>query len=180
MRTIFLMSSLLLGLSISAQNVDFVDANFYIDESAMVRAVNAQAANLTDLTFHIVSPNMPGAPYPAVASQTMFLQYTSVKTAAPDDQRQITVDVVGGDFPAGVSMSLNAQSAGTGSIGSGNEVELNNNTTSGTLVSAIGSAYSGTAAGQGIPITYALNFATEALDASTAGMVSLQFTLSNN
>lgn len=179
MRTIFLTSGLLLGLSLSAQNVDFVDANFYIDESAMVRAVNAQAANLTDLTFHIVSPNMPGAPYPAVASQTMFLQYTSVKTAAPDDQRQITVDVVGGDFPAGVSMSLNAQSAGTGSIGSGNEVELNNNTTSGTLVSAIGSAYSGTAAGQGIPITYALNFATEALDASTAGMVSLQFTLSN-
>ena len=180
MRTIFLTSSLLLGLSLSAQNVDFVDANFYIDESAMVRAVNAQAANLTDLTFHIVSPNMHGAPYPAVTSQTMFLQYTSVKTAAPDDQRQITVDVVGGDFPAGVSMSLNAQSAGTGSIGSGNEVDLNNNTTSGTLVSAIGSAYSGTGAGQGIPITYALNFATEALDASTAGMVSLQFTLSNN
>lgn len=180
MRTIFLTSSLLLGLSLSAQNVDFVDANIYIDESAMVRAVNAQAANLTDLTFNIVSPNMPGAPYPAVASQTMFLQYTSVKTAAPDDQRQITVDVVGGDFPAGVSLALTAQSAGTGSIGSGNEVELNNNTTSGTLVSAIGSAYSGTAAGQGIPITYALNFTTEALDASTAGMVSLQFTLSNN
>lgn len=180
MRTIFLTSSLLLGLSLSAQNVDFVDANFYIDESAMVRAVNAQAANLTDLTFHIVSPNMPGAPYPAVASQTMFLQYTSVKTAAPDDQRQITVDVVGGDFPAGVSLALTAQSAGTGSIGSGNEVELNNNSLSGTLVSAIGSAYSGTAAGQGIPVTYALNFTTEALDASTAGMVSLQFTLSNN
>jgi hypothetical protein len=180
MRTIFLTSSLLLGLSLSAQNVDFVDANIYIDESAMVRAVNAQAANLTDLTFNIVSPNMPGAPYPAVASQTMFLQYTSVKTAAPDDQRQISVDVVGGDFPAGVSLALTAQSAGTGSIGSGNEVELNNNTTSGTLVSAIGSAYSGTAAGQGIPITYALNFTTEALDASTAGMVSLQFTLSNN
>lgn len=180
MRTIFLTSSLLLGLSVSAQNVDFVDANFYIDESAMVRAVNAQAASLTDLTFHIVSPNMPGAPYPAVASQTMFLQYTSVKTAAPDDQRQITVDVVGGDFPAGVTMSLTAQDAGTGSIGSGNEVELSNTSLSGTLVSAIGSAYSGTAAGQGIPVTYALNFTTEALDASTAGMVSLQFTLSNN
>ena len=180
MRTILLTSGLLLGLSVSAQNIDFVDANFYIDESAMVRAVNAQASNLTDLTFHIVSPNTPGAPYPAVASQTMFLQYTSVKTAAPDDQRQITVDVVGGDFPSGVSLALTAQSAGTGSIGSGNEVELNNNTTSGTLVSAIGSAYSGTAAGQGIPITYALNFTTEALDASTAGMVSLQFTLSNN
>ncbi len=180
MRTIFLTSSLLLGLSLSAQNVDFVDANIYIDESAMVRAVNAQAANLTDLTFHIVSPNTPGAAYPAVPSQTMFLQYTSVKTAAPDDQRQITVDVVGGDFPAGVSLALTAQSAGTGSIGSGNEVELNNNTTSGTLVSAIGSAYSGTAAGQGIPVTYALNFTTEALDASTAGMISLQFTLSNN
>ena len=180
MRTIFLTSSLLLGLSLSAQNVDFVDANIYIDESAMVRAVNAQAADLTDLTFNIVSPNMPGAPYPAVASQTMFLQYTSVKTAAPDDQRQISVDVVGGDFPSGVSLALTAQSAGTGSIGSGTEVELNNNSLSGTLVSAIGSAYSGTAAGQGIPITYALNFATEALDASTAGMVSLQFTLSNN
>ncbi|MDP4578497.1 MAG: hypothetical protein NWS34_01650 [Schleiferiaceae bacterium] len=180
MRTIFLMSSLLLGLSLSAQNVDFVDVNFYIDESAMVRAVNAQASNLTDLTFHIVSPNTPGAAYPAVPSQTMFLQYTSVKTAAPDDQRQITVDVVGGDFPSGVSLALTAQSAGTGSIGSGNEVELNNSNLTGKLVSTIGSAYSGTGAGQGIPITYALNFATEALDASTAGMVSLQFTLSNN
>ncbi len=174
------MSSLLLGLSLSAQNVDFVDVNFYIDESAMVRAVNAQASNLTDLTFHIVSPNTPGAAYPAVPSQTMFLQYTSVKTAAPDDQRQITVDVVGGDFPSGVSLALTAQSAGTGSIGSGNEVELNNSNLTGKLVSTIGSAYSGTGAGQGIPITYALNFATEALDASTAGMVSLQFTLSNN
>ena len=174
------MSSLLLGLSLSAQNVDFVDVNFYIDESAMVRAVNAQASNLTDLTFHIVSPNTPGAAYPAVPSQTMFLQYTSVKTAAPDDQRQITVDVVGGDFPSGVSLALTAQSAGTGSIGSGNEVELNNINLTGKLVSTIGSAYSGTGAGQGIPITYALNFATEALDASTAGMVSLQFTLSNN
>ncbi|NQW41167.1 MAG: hypothetical protein HQ466_04280 [Cryomorphaceae bacterium] len=180
MRTIFLTSSLLLGLSVSAQNIDFVDANFYIDESAMVRAVNAQAANLTDLTFNIVSPNTPGAAYPAVASQTMFLQYTSVKTAAPDDQRQITVDVVGGDFPAGVSLALTAQSAGTGSIGSGNEVELNSGTQSGILINSLGSAYSGTAAGQGIPVTYALNFTTEALDASTAGMISLQFTLSNN
>jgi hypothetical protein len=179
MRTILLTSGLLLGLSVSAQNMDFVDANFYIDESAMVRAVNAQVANLTDLTFHIVSPNTPGAAYPAVPSQTMFLQYTSVKTAAPDDQRQISVDVVGGDFPAGVSLSLTAQSAGTGSIGSGNEVELNSGTQSGILVSSLGSAYSGTAAGQGIPVTYALNFTTEALDASTAGMISLQFTLSN-
>jgi hypothetical protein len=180
MRTILLTSSLLMGLSVSAQNIDFVDANFYIDESAMVRAVNAQAANLTDLTFHIVSPNMPGAAYPAVASQTMFLQYTSVKTAAPDDQRIITVDVVGGDFPAGVSLALTAQSAGTGSIGYGNEVELSSGTQSGILVSGLGSAYSGTGAGQGIPVTYALNFTTEALDASTAGMISLQFTLSNN
>jgi hypothetical protein len=59
-------------------------------------------------------------------------------------------------------------------------VELNSGTQSGILVSSLGSAYSGTAAGQGIPVTYALNFTTEALDASTAGMISLQFTLSNN
>jgi hypothetical protein len=46
-------------------------------------------------------------------------------------------------------------------------------------VSGLGSAYSGTAAGQGIPVAYVLNYATENLDASTAGMVSLQFTISN-
>ena len=40
-------------------------------------------------------------------------------------------------------------------------------------------AYSGTSAGQGIPVTYVLNYATENLDASTAGVVSLQFTISN-
>jgi hypothetical protein len=109
----------------------------------------------------------------------MYLQYTSVKSAAPDDQRALSVDVVGGDFPAGVSLSLAANPAGTGSKGVGHEVVLSNSQQSGVLVTGIGSAYSGTGAGQGIPILHTVNFATENLDASTAGVVSLQYTISN-
>lgn len=179
MRTLLVASSVLAVFSASAQNSDYIDAIINVDEAAMIRAVNAQGASLTDLTFNIAAPSVVGAPFDQVASQTMYLQYTSVKGAAPDDQRQLTVDVVGGDFPAGVSLSLAASAAGTGSTGSGHEITLDNSQTSGILLSGLGSAYSGTSSGQGIPVTYVLNYATENLDASTAGMVSLQFTISN-
>jgi len=179
MRTLFFASSLLVALSASAQSADYVDALFLIEESSMIRAVNAQSSNLTDLTFYLMSPNVPGAAYPAVPNQTMYLQYTSVKTAAPDDQRQISVDIIGGSLPDGVSLTLTAAGAGIGDFGSGHELELNSATTSGVLVDGIGSAYSGISSGQGIPVTCAVNFATQDLDASTAGVVSLQFTMSN-
>ncbi|MFM6998628.1 MAG: hypothetical protein ACKOX0_05300 [Bacteroidota bacterium] len=179
MRTLFFASSLLVALSASAQSADYVDAIINVDEAAMIRAVNAQGLSLTDLTFNIAAPGVVGAPFAQVPSQTMYLQYTSVKGAAPDDQRQISVDVIGGDFPAGVSLSLAANPAGTGSTGLGQEVTLTNSLTSAVLLSGLGSAYSGTSAGQGIPVTYVLNYATENLDASTAGVVSLQFTISN-
>lgn len=180
MRTLLLASSVLVTFSATAQNADFVDAMFYIDESAMIRAVDAQGNNLTDLTFHIVSPNIPGQAYLAVPNQTMFLQYTSVKTAAPDDSRNISVEVIGGDFPQGVSATLLATPSGIGTKGNGGEIELSQNVTSGTLIQGIGSAYSGTGPGMGIPVIFSIDFATENLDASTAGSVSLQFTVSNN
>lgn len=180
MRTFFVFGSLALAFAATAQNSDFVDANINVDEAAMVRAVTAQGSNLTDLNFHIAAPNQAGLPFPSIPSQTMFLQYTSVKGAAPDDQRKLSVDVVGGDFPAGVTLSLAANAAGTGTTGSGHEVVLDNNQQTGILLTGIGSAYSGTGAGQGIPIVYVLNYATENLDAATSGMVALQFTLSNN
>jgi hypothetical protein len=171
--------SLLAACAASGQTADFVDAIFEVDEAAMIRAVNAQGGNLTDMRFQITAPGQAGAAFPGVASQVMYLQYTSVKSAAPDDQRALSVDVVGGDFPAGVSLSLAANPAGTGSTGSGHEVVLSNSQQSGVLVTGIGSAYSGTGAGQGIPILHMVNFATENLDAATAGVVSLQYTLSN-
>ncbi|MFM6998453.1 MAG: hypothetical protein ACKOX0_04405 [Bacteroidota bacterium] len=179
MRLLLVSGTLCAALSASAQSSDFVDALFLIEESSMIRAVNAQSANLTDLTFYLMAPNVPGAAYPAVPNQTMYLQYTSVKTAAPDDQRQISVDIVGGTLPDGVSLTLTATGAGIGDFGSGHELELTSATTSGVLVDGIGSAYSGISSGQGIPVTYAVNFATQDLDASTAGVVSLQFTMSN-
>ena len=180
MRTLFLAGSALVAFSASAQNSDIVDAMFYIDESAMIRTVDAQGNNLTDLTFYLVSPNTPGLPFSPVPNQTVYLQYTSVKTAAPDDSRNISVELVGGDFPSGVVASVAATPFGTGTTGIGHQIELSSNVTSGTLISGIGSAYSGIGPGAGIPIVFAIDFQTEELDASTAGMVSLQFTISNS
>ena len=88
--------SLLAACAASGQTADFVDAIFEIDEAAMIRAVNAQGGNLTDLRFQITAPGQAGAAFPGVASQVMYLQYTSVKSAAPDDQRALSVYVVGG------------------------------------------------------------------------------------
>ncbi|NDD48141.1 MAG: hypothetical protein EBZ31_07335, partial [Flavobacteriia bacterium] len=96
-----------------AQNTSNHDVNFTIDEAAMVRVVDVAGGPSTTLPFHIQAPSSAGQAFPAIPSQNLYLQYTSVKGASPDNVRQVDVEVVGGAMPAGIQMTITPSLNGT-------------------------------------------------------------------
>lgn len=163
-----------------AQNTSNHDVNFTIDEAAMVRVVDVAGGASTTLPFHVQAPAVAGQAFPSIQSQNLYLQYTSVKGASPDNVRQVDVEVVGGSMPAGIQMTITPSLNGTGTLGNGTPVTFAGSAVSGTLISDIQSAYTGDGAGDGAVLNYSLNYATQNLDAATSGIITLRYTISNN
>ena len=163
-----------------AQNTSNHDVNFTIDEAAMVRVVDVAGGPSTTLPFHIQAPSVAGQAFPVIPSQNLYLQYTSVKGASPDNVRQVDVEVVGGAMPAGIQMTITPPLNGTGTLGNGTPVSFAGSAVSGTLITDIQSAYTGDGAGDGAVLNYSLNYHTQNLDAATSGIITLRYTISNN
>ncbi len=168
------------SMATSAQTSSNHDVDFTIDEAAMVRVVDAGGGPTNNLNFHVQAPAVPGQPFPSIPSQNLYLQYSSVKGASPDNVRQVDVEVVGGTMPSGVQMTITPSLSGTGTLGNGTPVTFSGSSVSGTLISDIQSAYTGDGAGDGALLNYSLNYATQNLDASTSGVITLRYTISNN
>ena len=165
---------------LNAQNTGNQDLDFVIDETAMLRLVDANGSPASMLNFHLLGPVVPGQGVPSIQAQSSYLQYTSVKGASPDDIRQIDVEIVGGALPSGVQLTVSPSLNGTGTMGTGSPITLTSGNLHGTLITGIKSAYTGDGPGDGALLTYALNFATQNLDAATSGIVTLRYTLSNS
>ena len=172
-------SVLCLSFQSNAQNVDQHDVTVTVDEVASLRVVDANASPSNGLTFNLTAPNTPGAAIDMVATQSLYLQYTSVRGTAPDNIRKITVDLVSGLLPNGVSLTLDPTVNGVGSCGNGVPVILSSSNSSGDIITDIESGYTGTASGDGSVIDYSLAYATANLDASASGDITLRYTLSN-
>ena len=65
-------------------------------------------------------------------------------------------------------------------MGTGAPITFSASNGTGTLISGIQSAYTGDAPGDGVLLQYALNFATQNLDAASSGMITLRYTISNS
>ncbi|MFM1884223.1 MAG: hypothetical protein RL168_407 [Bacteroidota bacterium] len=168
------------SLVTTAQTSTNHDVDFTIDEAAMVRIVDAGGGPTTNLNFHVQAPSLAGQAFPAIPSQNLYLQYTSVKGASPDNVRQVDVEVVGGSMPSGIQMTITPSLSGTGTLGNATPVSFSGSTVSGTLITDIQSAYTGDGAGDGALLNYSLNYATQNLDAATSGVITLRYTISNN
>ena len=156
------------------------DVDFTIDEAAMIRLVDASAGPAPIMNFHVQAPAVPGQGFPSVASQNSYLQFTSVKGASPDNVRQVDVDLIGGSLPSGIQLTISPSLNGTGILGVGAPITLSSTNGSGTLISGIQSAFTGDAPGDGVILNYALNFATQNLDAASGGIITLRYTISNS
>ena len=171
-----------MALSFSAwsQSTAAHDVDFTLDEAAMIRIVDANASPAGMMNFHIQAPAIPGQAFPGVAAQTAYMQFTSVKGASPDNVRQVDVDLIGGSLPSGVQLTVSPTLFGTGTVGSAAPITFSANNGTGTLISGIQSAYTGEGPGDGVLLQYALNFATQNLDAVSSGMITLRYTISNS
>lgn len=165
---------------VNAQNTSNHDVDFTIDEAAMLRVVDATAGPSNTLSFHVQAPSLAGQPFAPIPSQNLYLQYTSVKGASPDNLRQVDVEIVGGSLPSGIEMTIAPSLNGTGTLGNGTPLTFSGSTVSGTLITDIQSAYTGDGAGDGALLTYSLNYATQNLDAATSGIITLRYTISNS
>ncbi len=156
------------------------DVDFTVDEAAMIRIVDANASPAGVMNFHVQAPAIPGQAFPSVASQSTYMQFTSVKGASPDNVRQVDVDLIGGSLPSGVQLTVSPSLNGTGTMGTGAPITFSASNGTGTLISGIQSAYTGDAPGDGVLLQYALKFATQNLDAASSGMITLRYTISNS
>jgi hypothetical protein len=177
---IFLGLPMALSLSAWGQTNANHDVDFTIDEAAMIRLVDGSAGPATVMNFHVQAPAIPGQGFPSVASQNSYLQFTSVKGASPDNVRQVDVDLIGGALPSGIQLTISPNLNGTGVLGVAAPITLSATNGSGTLISGIQSAYTGDGAGEGVILNYALNFATQNLDAASSGLITLRYTISNS
>ncbi len=171
-----------MALSVSAwsQTAASHDVDFMVDEAAMIRLVDATASPASVMNFHLQAPAVPGQAFPGVAAQSTYMQFTSVKGASPDNVRQVDVDLIGGTLPSGVQLTVSPTLNGTGTLGVGAPITFSSTNGTGTLITGIQSAYTGNGPGDGVLLHYALNFATQNLDAASSGMITLRYTISNS
>lgn len=175
-----------LGLSVGAmaQSTATHGVDVTINSVVMIRATNAGATAApvnTAISVGAPTSNTPGdAPAVTVTNgSALYLQYTSVKASA-GTPRTIKAAITGGAVPAGFAITATAGApAGTGDTGSSNGSQ-SVSVTPATMITGIGSGYTGIAGGNGSNVTYAATIPTVAdLVAAAATTITVTYTLSN-
>lgn len=173
-----------LGIGAMAQSTATHAVDVTINSVVMIRAINAGASGAPANTAISVGEPTSGTPgdAPAVTvtdGDALYLQYTSVK-ASTGTPRTIKAAITAGTVPAGFAITATAGApAGTGDTGSSNGSQ-SITAAEATMITAIGSGYTGTAATNGSNVTYAATIATVAdLVAASATTLTITYTLSN-
>lgn len=173
------------NLSAQDNNTDNHTITISIPEVALV---DIEPAATKNITLGFSAPTEAGnAIVPSAANNTLWLNYSSIKSAA-HPTRKVTVSL--NKVIPGVDIHVTAASA-TGSGGGlvGNSAGLLTlNATDQTIISGIGSAYTGNGANNGHNLTYALaagsgpgGVATyDNLEATAVGSVTVTYTILDN
>lgn len=165
-----------------AQSTATHGVDITINSVVMIRATNAAAAAAPVNTAILVgSPTTPGdAPLVTVTNPSaLYLQYTSIK-ASTGTPRTIKAALTSGAIPVGFGISATAGApAGTGDTGSSNGIQTISATPA-TMITGIGSGYTGIAAANGSNVTYVATISAVAnLIATAATTLTVTYTLSN-
>ena len=173
------------GLSFGAfaqdTKTDNHDVTIVIQEVAILDIHSTGASKNITQTF--TAPTEAGLALVAPpADATLWLNYSSIVTAAaPDNVRKVSVKI-SATVP-GVNIQVAAATpTGTGTLGSGSTVTALS-TTDQDIITAIGSCYTGDGASVGSNLTYTLttlNADYGTLVAGTTPPVTVTYTLSDN
>ncbi|CAA7390428.1 hypothetical protein [Chryseobacterium fistulae] len=168
-------AALAISASLSAQdtNTDNHTITISIPEVALVDIEPAASKNIT---LGFTAPTEAGNPVtPTTSNTTLWLNYSSIKSVA-DPTRNVSVKV--NAVIPGIDINVTAASAtgsGAGTLGTPS-AQLTLSASDQTIVSGIGSAYTGNGANNGHNLTYAL--AAGSGPGGIADYADLQATLS--
>lgn len=177
--------ALFLSVQMSAQVDNNVATHTLIISIPEVALLDIEGG--TSVTLTAVAPTEAGNPLNLLGTtnNTLYLNYSSIIGAAPDNVRKVSVAVTNGTLPSGIDLKVTASAAtgdGAGTKGSpGSQMTLSN--TAQDLITGIGSCYTGDGSGKGHQLTYVLtensaNYAN--LNFSTTHSLTITYTLSDN
>ncbi len=185
-RPLFVAAALLLGFShLNAQdtNSDNHTLTVTIPEVALL-----DIEGTGPVTLAPAAPTEAGNPidFTSDTDNSLWLNYSSIVGTAPDDARTVKVSAAG-TLPTGSNLIVTAGAAtsdGGGTKGSSSgAVTIAAVATDYTVISGIGSCYTGDGANKGHNLTYSLTENTTnygSLNFSTNYTVTLTYTLSDN
>lgn len=139
-----------------------------------------------DPTLAVVAPAVAGDPVSVtgVTNSDKSLQYSSTVSTSGDVARTITAAITAGTVPSGFDLKVSAviASGGDGAKGTAIGTPFALTSTAQDIVTAIGSCYTGTAAGNGAVLTYSLAFKGAYADIryNASDVITVTYTLSDN
>ena len=135
------------------------------------------ASGTTDVTLAGTAPTEAGLPMTfgtAATNATIWMNYSSIVKGAL--LRNVSVAITNGTVPSGLKLTVEASAAsadGKGTLGTASSELILTNVAQ-SIVTGIGSSYTGNLATKGRSLTYKLNYATdEATDYAALRFVDL-------
>ncbi|MDQ0783464.1 hypothetical protein [Chryseobacterium sp. W4I1] len=181
----FLTAAFSSGLQAQDTNTDNHTITISIPEVALV---DIEPAATKNITLGFTAPTEAGNPVtPTTSNTTLWLNYSSIKSVA-DPTRNVSVNV--NAVIPGIDIHVTAAAAtgsGGGTLGTP-AAQLTLSATDQTIISGIGSAYTGNGANNGHNLTYALAAgsgpggvaAYADLQATASTVATVTYTISDN
>jgi hypothetical protein len=147
------------------------------------------ASGTTAITLAGTNPTEAGLPMTfgaAATNESIWMNYSSI--LGNETSRSVTVAITAGDVPTGLKLTVLASAASVDGAGTKGTPLVAAHTLTGiatSLVSGIGSTYTGDGASKGHKLTYQLGYATDAatdyadLDLDNSDVLTITYTLTD-
>ncbi|WP_028663673.1 hypothetical protein [Runella zeae] len=152
-----------------------------------VALLDIEPSGSKNISLAFTAPTEAGNPITApTANNSLWLNYSSIVASTGETSRTVSVQITSGTVPSGADLTLQAAapsgSNGGGTIANSASSTLTLSGSSQTLLTGIGSGYTGNGANNGHQLTYNLALASGAYsdlkyDASTT--VTVTYTISD-
>ncbi|MCB0734651.1 MAG: hypothetical protein KDC76_08720 [Bacteroidetes bacterium] len=154
-----------------------------------VAILDLEASSSTSITLAVEAPTEAGLPvsFANAKDSSVWINYSSIVGSTSEASRTVSAKISSGTVPGGMLLKVTAASDagnGDGTMGSSaGQITLSN--TNQTVVSSIGSCYTGNGANNGHNLYYSLELDPTAgsysdIDFDDATTLTIMYTISNN
>lgn len=159
--------------------------NVYVPDVAIM---DLESYSGTSISLSPLAPAEAGLAldFSAAKDNSIWINYTSIVGSASEPNRNISVQITGGQVPSGVDLTLESSSdagMGEGTMGAPVSRAITLDNTPQKIITNIGSAFTGDGVNSGHNLTYQLNKKPGSfgqLDFDQNNTITISYTLSDN